>query len=357
MAGGWGSAETPGRTRSVSVRESLLRSTSLAVLLSLVVVTVPAVLFTVGFLQAFDATAIVDGFPGSLGLSMVLIGLALMLIALAGGCVYAVVRWQAGKVSDPLVVLASDAKQLGEGDPRIRQTESGITEIDAVTSELDRSARRLIASLAAERDFTADASHQLRTPLTALLMRLEEISATDELAIAHEEAEVAIEQVERLAGTVDALLRRARRTVETPRPVRVDRVIAELQRLWHPKYEERGRAVHVTGIRGVQVWATSVALTQILGVLVENSLAHGAGTTIVDVRLSGPSVIIDVTDEGPGIDPSIAPYVFDKEVSTSGSGLGLALARSLAEGYGGRLELARGKPVTFALFLSAVAPD
>ncbi len=357
MAGGWLPGEPSGRTRSVSVRESLLRSTTLAVVLSLIVVTVPTVAFTVWLVRSFQSGRVIAQFPGSLGWSLVLFGMALMLMAVAGACVFAVVRYQAGKVSEPLVVLASDAKQLGEGDPRIRQTESGITEIDAVTSELDRSARRLITTLAAERDFTADASHQLRTPLTALLMRLEEISETDDLSIAHEEAEIAIEQVERLADTVDALLRRARRTVETPRPVRVDRVIAELQRLWQPKFEQRGRAVHVTGIRGVQVWATSVALTQILGVLIENSLAHGAGTTIVDVRLSGPSVIIDVTDEGPGIDPSIAPYVFDKEVSTSGSGLGLALARSLAEGYGGRLELARGKPVTFALFLSAVTPD
>lgn len=341
----------------MSVRESLLRSTTLAVALSLLIVTMPAVIFTFVIARVADQVALLQSYPGPLALTLLLVGLALMLIAVDGVAVYAVVRWQAGKVSDPLVELASDAKKLGEGDPRVRQTESGITEIDAVTSELDRSARRLISSLAAERDFSADASHQLRTPLTALLMRLEEIAATDDLEIAHEEAEIAIEQVERLTGTVDALLRKARRSVETPRPVRVDRTLAELQRLWQPKFEEHGRAVQVTGIRGVQVWATSVNLTQILGVIIENSLSHGSGTTVVDVRLSGPSVIITVTDEGPGVDPAIAPYVFDKEVSTSGSGLGLALARSLAEGYGGRLELLRTKPATFALFLQTVVPD
>lgn len=346
---------TPARDRSVSVRQSLLRSTFLAVGLSLLIVTVPAVVLT----------WVAANFTGSARLgelapreAMLLVGgVAVLLVALAGVAVYAVVRWQAGKVSDPLIALADDAKRLGEGDPRVRRTESGIREIDAVTSELDRSARRLIESLAAERDFTADASHQLRTPLTALLMRLEEVTETDRLDVAHEEADIAIEQVLRLTGTVDTLLRNARRTMERPQPVRVDRALAELQRLWQPKFEEAGRAVQVAGIRGLEVWATNVALTQILGVVIENSLAHGSGATVVDVRQPGLSVVITITDEGPGVDPSIAPYVFDKDVSTSGSGLGLALARSMAEGLGGRLELARREPATFSLFLTAVMPD
>ncbi|STD03580.1 Signal transduction histidine-protein kinase ArlS [Dermatophilus congolensis] len=343
--------------RSVSVRESLLRSTSLAVVLSLLIVTVPAITFTIITTQFLNDTQDTPGYPTPHTITITITTLALFLIATAAAAVYAVVRWQAGKVSDPLVELANDAKRLGEGNPRIHQTASGITEIDLVTSELDRSARRLITSLAAERDFSADASHQLRTPLTALLMRLEEIAATDDLDVAHEEAGIAIQQVERLTDTVEALLRKNRRSVETPRMVRVDRTLAELQRLWQPKFERESRAIHVTGIRGVSVWATSVNLTQILGVIIENSLAHGSGTTVVDVRLSGPSVIITITDEGPGVDPDLAPYVFDKEVSTSGSGLGLSIARSLAEGYGGRLELLRTKPATFALFLQAVATD
>ena len=77
-------------------------------------------------------------------------------------------------------------------------------------------------------------------------------------------------------------------------------------------------------------------------------------TVRIDVRHSGPSVVIEVSDEGSGVRPDLAPFVFDRGQSTKSSGLGLGLARDLAEGYGGRLELARLRPVLFALFLSAV---
>ena len=104
----------------------------------------------------------------------------------------------------------------------------------------------------------------------------------------------------------------------------------------------------------MSVVATDAALSQILGTLVENSLTHGAGTVRIDARHSGPSVVIEVSDEGSGVRPDLAPFVFDRGQSTKSSGLGLGLARDLAEGYGGRLELARLRPVLFALFLSAV---
>ena len=78
----------------------------------------------------------------------------------------------------------------------------------------------------------------------------------------------------------------------------------------------------------------------------------GAGTVEVAARRSGPSVVIEVSDTGAGVAPTLAPHIFERAVSSSGSGLGLSLARDLAEAAGGRLELARAVPPLFALFLS-----
>ena len=125
---------------------------------------------------------------------------------------------------------------------------------------LARSAQQLTTSLASERDFAADASHQLRTPLTALLMRLEEIGVTDDLDVVQEEAGIAIAQVERLTRVVDDLMSRTRRGARTtPKPsVSLDSVIAALQREWQPAFEQARRSVRVHGERGLVVQATPV---------------------------------------------------------------------------------------------------
>jgi signal transduction histidine kinase len=108
----------------------------------------------------------------------------------------------------------------------------------------------------------------------------------------------------------------------------------------------------VHGERGLVVQATPVALSQVLSTLLENSLAHGRGTVDVHARRSGPSVVVEVSDQGEGVPASIAPHIFQRSVTTGGTGLGLALARDLAESNGGRLELVQAQPAIFALFLS-----
>jgi signal transduction histidine kinase len=95
----------------------------------------------------------------------------------------------------------------------------------------------------------------------------------------------------------------------------------------------------------------------VIATLIENSLRHGAGTTTVRSRPSGPSgaVVVEVADEGAGVPDDLAPRIFEREVTSGkGTGLGLALARDLASADGGRLELAQRRPAVFALFLSGV---
>ncbi|HZL80706.1 MAG TPA: histidine kinase dimerization/phospho-acceptor domain-containing protein, partial [Demequina sp.] len=136
------------------------------------------------------------------------VGLVLVVggVAVLAGAVMA--SWQANRLAAPLVYLAASAEQIGSGQTRPLIELSGVEEIDLVAEELVRSADRMAARLSAERQFAADASHQLRTPLTALTMRLEEISASTTQDEVRVEAEASLEQVDRLVGVVDELLGR-----------------------------------------------------------------------------------------------------------------------------------------------------
>jgi signal transduction histidine kinase len=336
------------------MRQQLIRSTVLAVALAILITMTPvafAIWNATVHGQGVVATWLENGTPAATSMRLVLVVIGLGVVALGVGVLVAI--RQAHRMARPMTLLAERAERLGAGESRIQPINSGIAELDQVSEVLSRSAQRLTKSLASERDFAADASHQLRTPLTALLMRLEEIAATDDLDVVQEEANIAIDQVERLTRVVDDLMSRTRRGGdESKATVSLDSVIAALQREWQPAFEQARRSVRVHGERGLVVQAKPVDLSQVLSTLLENSLAHGRGTVDVHARRSGPSVVVEVSDQGEGVPASIAPHIFERSVTTTGTGLGLALARDLAESNGGRLELIQAQPAIFALFLS-----
>jgi signal transduction histidine kinase len=338
------------------VRQRLVRSTVLAVVLSVIIVGLPLFLGAAWYALSKDGAAAgswVHLQPRSHLVLLILAAIVVLSVVAVGVGVLVALR-QARTFAEPMTGLAERAERLGAGQSRFEPLVSGIAEIDAVSDVLARSAHQLTRSLASERDFAADASHQLRTPLTALLMRLEEIGVTDDLDVVREEAGIAIAQVERLTRVVDDLMSRTRRGhQDAPTPsVSLDSIIAALQREWQPAFEQARRSVRVDGQRGLVVKSTPVALSQVLSTLLENSLAHGRGTVDVHARRSGPSVVVEVSDQGEGVAPAIAPHIFERSVTSGGTGLGLALARDLAESNGGRLELVQAQPVIFALFLS-----
>ncbi|WP_374968510.1 sensor histidine kinase [Terrabacter sp. BE26] len=280
-----------------------------------------------------------------------------VLSGVAGYALTSRIRAHVEGSSRDLVELAT---RFAAGEPRLTPVHSDIEEIDLVSGVMTRRAHDMTKSLAAERDFAADASHQLRTPLTALLMRLEEISETDDADVVKEEATIAIAQVERLTRVVDDLLGRTRGAGGPAPAVSLDSVIAALQREWQPAFEQARRSVRVRGERGLFVRSTPVALSQVLSTLLENSLVHGRGTVDVHARRSGPSVIVEVSDQGDGVPAAMAPHIFERSVSSGAggsTGLGLALARDLAESNGGRLDLVQAQPARFALFLSEAETD
>ncbi|MGM0386401.1 MAG: ATP-binding protein [Actinomycetota bacterium] len=268
------------------------------------------------------------------------------------------------RIAAPLIYLAAAAEQVGSGQARPRVRPSGIEEIDLVQDELVRTAERMAGRLAAERQFAADASHQLRTPLTALSMRLEEIEYIADSDEVKEEAQACLQQIERLTGVVDDLLKTSRNAGGgTTEALHLDDIFTQQQEEWEEQFAQEGRTLTFSDEAGRVVLASPGGLSQALATLIENSLKYGAGTTRVSTRpSSGRGVFIDVSDDGEGVSDDLAPDLFTKGVSGRGStGLGLALARDLIAADGGRLELKQRRPPTFTIFLNglpmALDPD
>lgn len=215
---------------------------------------------------------------------------------------------QANRLASPLTDLAETAERLGSGDPRPRHKRYGVPELDRVADVLDASAERIARMLTAERRLAADASHQLRTPLTALSMRLEEITLTDDPDTVKEEATIALTQVERLTDVVERLLTNAR-DPRTGSAVSfdLDEVIKQQLEEWRPAYRSAGRAIVSSGKRHLRAVGTPGAVAQVLAALIENSLMHGGGTVALRTRVTGNQAVVEVTDEGPGVPPTSAP--------------------------------------------------
>lgn len=297
--------------------------------------------------------AAVTGTEGLRTTAVVALVLGFSAVALIGAATLG--RWYAGRLSGALAELAERAETLGSGGKRAALRPTGIVEVDRAAVQLERSGERVDRLIASERQFASDASHQLRTPLTALSMRLEEILAAESPRVVREEARSALAQVERLATVVEHLLDSVRDSNLRTGPVPLDEVVLQQVVEWEPAFAAARRSVRAVGTRGLVALATHNGLSQVLATLLENSLVHGAGTVTVSTRSTGISLVVEVTDEGPGVPSGLGPTIFERSVSgVRSTGLGLAVARELAEADGGRLELVQQKPPVFALFLSAV---
>lgn len=323
------------------MRRRLVVSAAVIAVISVVLLGVPVVV-----------VALTAPTPTSTGLvlTVVLVSGALAVAAAVGVAIV-----QSSTIVAPVVELAERAEKLGSGEKRTPMSSSGLAEVDRVAELLESSADRVDRLLATERQFASDASHQLRTPLTALSMRLEEILEAEDPRTVREEAASALAQVERLATVVEHLLDNVRDDRLRAGPVPLDDIVLQQVVEWEPAFGVSGRQVRVSGTRGLVALATPNGLSQVLATLLENSLIHGAGMVTVSTRSTGISLVVEVTDEGPGVPPELGARIFERSVSgRKGTGLGLAVARELAEADGGRLELVRQRPPVFALFLSAV---
>ena len=253
---------------------------------------------------------------------------------------------QARQLARPLERLARSAGRVGDGDFTTPAETSGIDEIDDIARSLRLSANRVDRMLESERGFTADATHQLRTGLTGLAIRLELLERHDDPAVA-DEARAVLEQTHDLNSTLDELLAVARRGSTGERAdLRLVDVVDDHIDDWRSRFERQRRQVVVTTGVERQVSATRGLVGQIVNILLENALRHGAGTVAVLVEHG----TIVVEDEGRGIAADDVAALFERPSDHQAAhGRGLALARRLAQSDGGRLELVSATPARFRL--------
>src|SRR3984893_487721 len=280
--------------------------------------------------------------------ALVVIAVAIVAAAALAGWLTAVL---AGRLGRPGEELGEAAARLGAGAPRPLGRRYGLADLDQVADGLDTSARRLSRLLAADRELAVDASHQLRTPLTALSMRLEEmIAAADDPEVVREEGSAALPQAERLADVVTQLLSPARRaTAASAALTGIDEIIQQQVIEWEPAFRRVWRKLVVIGVRDLQAHVTPGGLAQVLATLLDNALMHGGGTVTLQTSQNPRSVVIEVRDEGKGVPPELVSRIFERSVSgrPEGTGLGLALARTMAAADGGRVVLVKAKTATF----------
>jgi signal transduction histidine kinase len=256
----------------------------------------------------------------------------------------------------PLERVALAAGRLGDGDFSVRAPHGNIREVDAVADALDLTARRLDDLVTRERAFSADASHQLRTPLAALRLELE----TLQLQPGHpEELARAVRQIDRLEQTIDTLLAAGRDTVRTGAGCNLVTALGDAEGRWRGRLAAEGRRLALQLPPGtVHARVGPGVVNEILDVLLDNATRHGAGTVTVAVAtVDAQWTRVEVSDEGPGFAVP-AETAFARRAGPAGAhGIGLALARSLAHAEGGRLSITREGPAPIVTLLLGAATE
>lgn len=272
-------------------------------------------------------------------------GVAVVSLVAAGAIAVALAR----SVTRPLRELQAAATALGGGDLSVHAPDDhGPPEVQALAKAFNDTSRRLEELMGAQDAFVADASHQLRTPLTALRLRLENLEAD---APPEDAAELgaALDESNRLSRLVDGLLALAgadrAAAMATAVPVALKPVLEERREIWLPVAEDRDVDLVVAPGAALTALATPDRLTQVLDNLVDNALEvapSGSTIRLTVVRTpTGPA--IHVQDQGPGMTPDQRERAFDRfwqgPEGTGSSGLGLAIVQKLVQADGGHVEL------------------
>ncbi len=289
-------------------------------------------------------------------LQVTLVVLLLVLLSVGTGAVVATVTAQ--RLAEPLRDVAHRAARLGAGDFRPAPDRHGIPELDRVSDVLDTSAGALAQLVQRERDLVGDVSHQMRSRLTALQLRLDELTTHADPAVRRESG-AALEQAERLSGVLDELLHAARAArAAGAEPTDLRETLAGVVEEWQPRLRAAGRNLKVRVPERLLARVTPARIREAVGALLENAVRHGGGTVVLTARATEHGLQVEVGDAGAGVPEELVPHVFDRGVSVgSSTGLGLALARALVEADGGRLELSRPRPPLFTIFLPAPRAD
>ncbi len=259
--------------------------------------------------------------------------LAIVVLTVAAAAAWFLAR----RLSHPVHQLTQSLRLLGSGSADLAIEPSGVAEIDQAQSALSATAERLDEVLARERAFSAEASHQLRTPIASLRLALE-----TELADPRPDPASALNEalvdVDRLDVTTTALLALARPPVGPEADVDVSQLVRAATNRWSGRFGSDSRPLRLTQAADqIHVTAREAAIDQALDVLLDNALAHGQGETTLSILPVSGGVTIAVRTEGP---PITSPdTIWRTPEGSARPRIGLPLARRLVESEGGRLIL------------------
>jgi two-component system, OmpR family, sensor kinase len=275
---------------------------------------------------------------------LILLGGVVLLFGLAVGAVIA------RRIARPLGRLDATARQIADGDLERRAPVEGTSEQRSLARSFNTMTDRLARALQAQRQFVADASHQLRTPLTGLRLRLEEARAESRDPAAREEIDAGIAEVDRLSAMVEELLVLSR-AGETDAHAEAETLDLGEQadaarRRWKGPAREEGIELTVQhGNGALPVRCSRAALERAVDSLVENAIRYSPSGTTVEIVADERAV--EVLDRGPGLAPGEEETVLQRfnrgsagRRDPSGTGLGLAIAQELAGTWGGELRIA-----------------
>lgn len=274
-----------------------------------------------------------------------LLPLALVALALVLAAVVAAV-WIAARLTRPFSALADVAARIGRGDFGVEVPRSRVPEADSVARALRASAQDLGTLVQRERAFAAHASHELRTPITATRLELEDLALAPQTSPeVLSRVSAAIGQLDRLSATVAEMLDASRKSRVGSR---VDIDLAALARdsvtRWQQLAPERTVDLSCQPVVAVKMPAGS--LMQLLDILIGNAVAHGAGRVAVTLTEAPEYVDVRVADEGRR--EVASEGMRDPVADVTGA---LANAMEIAESLGGRLRLTEETNTTFSLVL------
>lgn len=270
-----------------------------------------------------------------------LAGVVLLLGLVAGGLI-------AQQIARPIRRLDGAARRVAEGDLDTAVAVEGSTEQRSLARTFNEMTQRIKRLLRVQQDFVADASHQLRTPLTGLRLRLENLAERFRgNGPVERELGAAMSEIDRLSLIVDELLILSRAGEHELPGERIDlrETVARAAERWRDAAADRGIKIEVSpGERDGQGWCAAPDLERALDSLVENALTYSPGGTTVTLE-AAPGRIA-VLDEGPGLAAGEEEMVFERfsrgsagRQGAKGTGLGLAIARELTRQWGGDVRL------------------
>jgi len=286
-------------------------------------------------------------------LGLALVGLLVIVLGLVAGAVIA------RRITKPIVRLDEAARRVAGGDLTATAIVEGSTEQRALATSFNTMTERLTVLLGAQREFVADASHQLRTPLAGMRLRLEEARAQATEDEQREELDAAIAEVDRLALIVNELLELSRAGEGKP-PLAVTDAATALHgafERWRAGAAQIGCELSLGVVEDAQFACHHSDVDRILDAVIENALAYAPGAP---VELSSVGGAIVVCDGGPGLSGEASEPLFERfhrgEAGRSGppgTGLGLSIVRELARRWGGEVTITDrprgGAEVTIAL--------